>query len=157
MDHLDYQILRLLRENGRETASNIGKEIHLSVSAVLDRIKKLEDGGVIKQYTIITGDKAMGQNVAAGMDVSLEHPKYHEGFIKEICRDDNVISCCCVTGDFDFSLRLCCRSPEELEEVYRRIKSIPGVWNTRTRCILREVKNTYSALLPQEDGGQCGQ
>ena len=48
MDKTDYRILRILKENGRESASDIGKEIHLSVSAVLDRIKKLEDSGVIK-------------------------------------------------------------------------------------------------------------
>lgn len=40
MDKTDYRILRILKENGRESASDIGKEIHLSVSAVLDRIKK---------------------------------------------------------------------------------------------------------------------
>ena len=149
MDHLDYQILGLLRKNGRETASTISKEIHLSVSAVLDRIKKLEECGVIEQYTIIIGDKAMGQNVMAHMEVSLEHPKYQEKFIQEICANPNVVSCCCVTGEFDFALQLTCRDSEELEAVYRRIKEIPGVWNTRTRYVLREVKNTYSALLPQ--------
>ena len=45
MDKLDYRILNILKENGRETASDISKAIHLSVSAVLDRIKKMEEAG----------------------------------------------------------------------------------------------------------------
>ena len=52
MDKLDYKILNILKENGRETASDISKAIHLSVSAVLDRIKKMEESGIIKGYTV---------------------------------------------------------------------------------------------------------
>ncbi len=48
MDNIDYKILNILKENGREKASDISKAIHLSVSAVLDRIKKMEESGLIK-------------------------------------------------------------------------------------------------------------
>ena len=54
MDKLDYKILNILKENGRETASDISKAIHLSVSAVLDRIKKMEESGIIKGYTAVS-------------------------------------------------------------------------------------------------------
>ena len=53
MDKIDYKILKILKNNGRETASDIGKAIHLSVSAVLDRIKKLEEAGIIQGYTVM--------------------------------------------------------------------------------------------------------
>ena len=58
MDKLDYKILNILKENGRETASDISKAIHLSVSAVLDRIKKMEESGIIKGYTVRVDAKA---------------------------------------------------------------------------------------------------
>ena len=49
MDNIDLVILKILQDNGRETASSISKRIHLSVSAVLDRIHKLEENGVVKK------------------------------------------------------------------------------------------------------------
>ena len=60
MDAIDYKILKILQKNARETASNISKEIHLSVSAVIERIRKMEETGVIKEYTIIIDEKKTG-------------------------------------------------------------------------------------------------
>ena len=53
MDKIDYKILNMLKKNGRETASDISKSIHLSVSAVLERIKKMEEAGIIQGYTVM--------------------------------------------------------------------------------------------------------
>ena len=77
---LDYKILNILKENGRETASDISKAIHLSVSAVLDRIKKMEESGIIKGYTVRVDAKALGNDVTALMEISLEHPRFHDSF-----------------------------------------------------------------------------
>ena len=74
MDGIDYRILRILQEKCQETASNISKEIHLSVSAVIERIRKMEETGVIKEYTIIVNEKKTGNEMTAMMEVSLEHP-----------------------------------------------------------------------------------
>ena len=74
MDKLDYKILNILKENGRETASDISKAIHLSVSAVLDRIKKMEESGIIKGYTVRVDAKALGNDVTALMEISLSIP-----------------------------------------------------------------------------------
>ena len=65
MDGIDYRILRILQKNARETASNISKEIHLSVSAVIERIRKMEETGVIKEYTIIVNEKKTGNEMTA--------------------------------------------------------------------------------------------
>ena len=60
MDYLDQQILMKLKENARQSASDISKEIHLSVSTVIDRIRKMESSGVIESYTVITDEKKTG-------------------------------------------------------------------------------------------------
>ena len=74
MDYLDQQILMKLKENARQSASDISKEIHLSVSTVIDRIRKMESSGVIESYTVITDEKKTGNDVTALMEISLEHP-----------------------------------------------------------------------------------
>lgn len=57
------------------------QKVHLSVSAVLDRIKKMEESGLIKGYTVVVDSKAMGNDVTALMEISLEHPRYHDSIL----------------------------------------------------------------------------
>ena len=150
MDKLDYRILNILKENGRETASDISKAIHLSVSAVLDRIKKMEEAGIIKGYTVRVDAKALGNDVTALMEISLEHPRFHDSFTEVILEHPNILDCYYLTGDYDFVLKISCSSSDELESIHRTINSIPGVSATRTHFVLKEIKNVYSAI-PEEE------
>ena len=136
MDKMDYAILKSLRENARNTASTIGKEIHLSVSAVLERIRKMESTGLIKQYTIV-------------VEVSLAHPKYYESFTDSIKNSENIVSCHYVTGDYDLMLTIYCRSAEHLEQVHRMVKGHEGVTSTKTHVVLKTAKNNYCSI-PEE-------
>lgn len=146
MDGIDYKILNILQKNARETASNISKEIHLSVSAVIERIRKMEETGLIKDYTIIVDEKKTGGEMTALMEVSLEHPRFFEGFAAAIQDITSIVSCYYLTGDFDLLLKISCRNSEELEGMHRQIMSLEGVSDTRTHVVLKTVKNIYSAI-----------
>ena len=74
MDKLDYQIISELRNNARQTASDISKTIHLSVSTVIERIKKMEKSGLIEMYTAIINDEKAGNAITVMMEVSMDHP-----------------------------------------------------------------------------------
>src|SRR5471030_2031660 len=100
MDEIDYKILRCLKSNARTKASAISSEIHLSVSAVLERIHKMENNNVIKDYTIVVDQKKLGNDMSALMEVSLEHPKFYESFTAAIKNNTNIVSCYYLTGDF---------------------------------------------------------
>ena len=150
MDSIDYKILKLLQRNARETASNISKEIHLSVSAVIERLRKLEENRVIQEYTIIVDEKRTGNDMIALMEVSLEHPRYFDAFAEAIQKMDTIVSCYYQTGDFDLLLKIACRSSDELEEIHREIMSLEGVSDTRTHVVLKTVKNIYSAVRKPE-------
>lgn len=145
MDKLDYQILNELKKNARQTASDISKNIHLSVSTVIERIKKLEKSGLIQSYTAITDDAKLGNNLTVLMEISMEHPKYNAEFIREVNANPNVIACYYRTGEFDFILKICCKSSDHLEEIHSRIKDCPGIRLTRTHYVLRTVKNIHSS------------
>lgn len=140
MDAIDYKILKILQKNARETASNISKEIHLSVSAVIERIRKMEETGVIKEYTIIVDEKKTGNEMTALMEVSLEHPKFFDSFADAIQKLEYIVSCYYQTGDFDLIIRISCHSSDELEEIHRQVMSLPGVDATRTHVVLKNVK-----------------
>ena len=145
MDNLDFQILTELKTNARQTASEISKTIHLSVSTVIERIKKMEKSGLIKSYTVICDDSKLGNDITVLMEIGMEHPRFNDEFIHHIDMDPNIIACYYLTGEFDFLLKICCRSSDHLEQIHNRIKDYPGVRLTRTHYVLRTVKNIHSS------------
>jgi Lrp/AsnC family leucine-responsive transcriptional regulator len=146
MDKMDYKILKYLKLNARNKASDISKEIHLSVSAVIERIRKMERNNVIKNYTIIVDQKKLGNDMTALMEVSLEHPKFYESFATAIKNNNNIVSCYYLTGDFDFMLKIFCKSSDHLERIHREIKSLEWVSATKTHFVLKTVKNIFSVI-----------
>lgn len=146
MDKIDYKILKYLKLNARNKASDISKEIHLSVSAVLERIRKMEKNNVIKNYTIVVDQKKLGNDMTALMEVSLEHPRFYESFTAAIKNNDSIVSCYYLTGEFDFMLKIFCRSSDHLEMIHREIKSLEGVSATKTHFVLKTIKNIFSVI-----------
>ncbi|MCR4610021.1 MAG: Lrp/AsnC family transcriptional regulator [Eubacterium sp.] len=140
MDNMDIKILKSLRKNARLTASSISEEIGLSVSAVIERIKKLENSGIIKGYTIDVDQAKMGNTMVALMDVSLKHPDYYDGFVELVKENDSIEACYYQTGEFDFVLRIVTDNTEGLDNVYKVIKGYEGVANTETHIVLRTIK-----------------
>lgn len=146
MDSIDLKILRCLKANAREKASAIGDEIKLSVSAVTERIKRMEASGIIRQYTLIIDQKKIGKDVSAIMEVALDHPRYEDSFLELVEGVSSIISCFRVTGDFDYIMQIVTDSTDGLEEVYRKIRAFDGVSNTKTHLILKKLKNEHTII-----------
>lgn len=146
MDYIDYKILKELKANAREKASVISEKIGLSVSTVIDRIRKMEDSGIISGYTVKINQKKTGNDMTALMEVSLEHPKYYDEFTEMIRNNPNIVDCYYLTGEFDFILKVITDSSDSLEMIHRNIKSMDGVSATNTHFVLKSVKNEFSIL-----------
>ena len=148
MDKIDYEILSCLKENARENATNIGAKINLSTSAVIERIKKFETSGLIKQYTIVLDQQTLGGELMAFISVRLEHPKYYENFVELINSHNAISECYYIAGDFDFILKVVTKTGKTLEEILNYIKGISGVSLTRTSVVLSTNKCEV-CLLPE--------
>lgn len=140
MDKIDIKILTMLRDNARLTASAISDEISLSVSAVIERIKKLESRGVIKGYTIDIDQSKLGNNIAASMEIALKHPDYYDEFVDIVNKNPNITDCYYQTGKYDFVIHIVTDSAEGLEEVYKSVKGFEGVATTETHFVLKTIK-----------------
>ena len=140
MDQIDAKILQCLTKDARMNASQISRQVNLSLSAVLERMKKMELSGVIKGYTAVIDERKAGINVQAMISIRLEHPKYNQEFNRQMCSHENVMECFYITGDFDYIARVSTGSTEELTKVLNDIKEIPGVSLTRTYVVLENVK-----------------
>lgn len=151
MDKNDYAILEILKQNARVKASYISDQINMSVSSVIERIKKMEKAGIIKGYTTLLNEKTLNLDVSAVMEISLEHSKYYDSFITAIKKHPNIVDCYYLTGDYDFILKICCSSSAELESIHRYVKSLNGVSSTKTHFILKEIKNIYTPDLSQKN------
>ena len=148
MDKIDVSIIRCLTKDARMNASQIGAKVNLSVSAVIERMKKLEASGVIRGYTAVIDEQKAGFGTQALISVRLEHPKYNESFNKQMCAHPSVMECFYITGDFDYMARVTVGSGEELTKVLTDIKQIPGVSLTRTYVVLDNVKQS-TAVIPR--------
>ena len=146
MDATDLQIVRCLKENARMSASEISARVNMSVSAVIERIRKMEQANIIKQYTIVVDHKNIGHDVIAFVTVSLEHPNYHDKFIEAINNNNQVNECHYMTGDLDFILKIITKSINTLAENLNEIKSINGVSLTRTMVVLSTTKDDFTVI-----------
>lgn len=144
MDTIDKKILCLLQKNSRISASEISSEISLSVSAVSERLKKLETSGIIQQYTAILNPRKLNKDLTAIMFISLERPKYTDRFLEFVGQEDDILECHYLAGDFDYALKIITENTYTLENLLNRIKSVQGVQKTRTIVALSTVKNKYS-------------
>ena len=146
MDKIDLNILKCLKENSRQTASMISQSINLSVSAVIERIRKMEQKGVIQRYTVVLDEKQMGNDLTVFVSIRLEHPKYGAEFVKEVVKHPNVCECYYIAGDVDYLLKVVTDNSNNLEVVHQDIKQMPGVSWTKTLYVLSTVKNEISVL-----------
>ena len=145
MDKIDAGIIRCLTEDARMNASQIGAQVNLSVSAVIERMKKLEASGLIRGYTAVLDEKLAGFDTQALISVRLEHPKYNQSFTQQMVAHPAVMECYYITGDFDYMARVLVSSTEDLTRVLNHIKQLPGVSLTRTYVVLENCKSGIQA------------
>lgn len=146
MDNLDLKILSCLKENSRMNATAIGEKVNLSTSALLERIKKLEASGIIMKYTAIIDNEKIGKGITVFISVSLEHPKFDENFREEISKNEEIIECHYVTGDYDYMLKGITGSSQSLEKLINFVKSINGVSHTKTLVVMTTTKNEFTSI-----------
>ena len=154
LDKLDRAILRLLQLNGRETYDAIGAQVGLSPSAVLRRVKRLEEGGVIERYVALVRPEAVGLGLTAYLNVRLEkHTERHKRnpmdlFRASVATWPEVVECAALTGEMDFLLRLLV---EDMAHYSRFIMDTllkhPSVQDCKTSFVLDRVKRTTAVPL----------
>jgi Lrp/AsnC family leucine-responsive transcriptional regulator len=148
LDSLDKQILRLLLKKGRITWSDLASQLGLSAPATADRVKRLEDRGIIVGYTARLNAEFLGFDLTAFISVTLDHPRHRSAFLQQVQALDAVLECHHVTGDDDFLLKVRCRHTRALETfITDQLKAVEGVAKTRTSIVLSTLKETLAPPL----------
>jgi Lrp/AsnC family leucine-responsive transcriptional regulator len=106
VDPIDLQLIELLQVNGRATQSELAKVVGLSQPAVAERIRKLEERGVIVGYSARVDAALLGLDITAFIGVGIEHPKFFDGFTKKVKGLPEVLECHRVAGEDSYLLKV---------------------------------------------------
>ena len=137
LDDIDRHILAVLQENCKLPLAKIGERVGLSAPSVNERIRKLEENGIIRGYTAVLDARKLGKDVTAFIGVFIEHPRLIGKFERELDRLEAVQECHHVTGQHTILLKLKTDNTSKLEQLIREIRSIEGVARTETLVVLR--------------------
>ena len=155
IDKIDKLILNELIKNARESASNIADYIGMSVPAVTERIKKLQESGVIKGYSVSIDDRMIGVDVSAFITVISESSEFFEDVVNHANANQYVTKCYTTTGIGSHILYVKTENSTSLEKLLRSIQSWPGVKRTETQLILNSYKSTTPlTILKKEEANE---
>jgi Lrp/AsnC family leucine-responsive transcriptional regulator len=142
MDRIDRRILGELQEDGRMTNAQLAERVHLSPSACLRRVRRLEDEGVIEGYVMLVDQGASGRPTNIFVEITL-HSQSEEsldGFEQAVISCPEVMECYLMSGDADYLLRVAAADTADYERIHRtELARLPGVARIRTSFALRTV------------------
>lgn len=137
MDAIDLTIVRVLALDGRATFADLADRAGLSGPSVAERVRKLEERGVISGFSAIVTPAAVGLDLTAFIAVSLASPRARDAFLGAIAEIPGIVECHHVAGDDDYLLKARCAGTAGLEQlVSHRLKGIGGVARTHTTVVL---------------------
>jgi Lrp/AsnC family transcriptional regulator, leucine-responsive regulatory protein len=140
IDDIDRQILDLLQRDARMTNAAIAAQVGLAGPSVFERIRKLEQRGVIRGYTVTLDPAALGRPMTAFIRITAAFDERYESGIRAISQDPEVLECYNVAGEDCFILKTQCGSPTDLEALLGRIRSRLTVLRSVTMIALSALK-----------------
>ena len=141
MDSIDLEIIAELKKNGRLSASQISKNINLSVPTVSERMKRLEATNIIEGYTIKVNRKKNNENLLAFILVNLDGSKISEGFQKLVSSNNAILECHHIAGAYDYLLKIALEDTTALDNFLSNVlNKSNGVRNSNTIIVLSTLK-----------------
>lgn len=148
LDEIDLQILEHLQKDGRSQRNTMADIVHLSVPSVSERMRKLEERGLITGYRAILDSKKFNFDITAFVFVEVDGSDNYPKFVDAIKEEPEVQECHSITGDGSHVLKIRTENTESFEKLLSRIQSWAGVNKTRSNVVLSSFKET--TVLPIE-------
>ena len=149
LDAKDFSILALLQQNARITVKEISEKIHLSTTPVHERIKRMENDGVIKQYVTLVNHSKVKKGLMVICYVSLKAHSKNAGtkFINAINEMNEIIECYSISGEFDFMLKVV---EENMDSYYdfhvNKLSQIENIGNVQSVFVMGVIKDTVQLV-----------
>ena len=147
IDKTDISILEILQEDGRASVSDIAKVVKLSIPAAGERIKKLSEKGLLKNFVAILDHKKAGLDLTAFVFIVSEHSDHYSKFVEEANSCKAVLECHSITGGGSHILKVRVENSQALEDLLYEIQNWPGVSRTQSNLVLSTYKEETSIDL----------
>ncbi len=132
MDQTDLKIISIMQKDGRISMKELGKIVSLSPPAVAERVKRLEDIGIIERYKAVVNNTKVGKPIYVFINASIK-PEKQENFLEFAKRSEEIVECHHVTGPYSMILKAYLREMAHLEELVGKIQFFG---NTETYIIM---------------------
>lgn len=142
IDDIDIKILNVLQLKGRTKRNELAEAVGLSVPSVSERLKKLEEHGVIEGYFTKVNKHSFGLDITAYIQVSMESSKHYKDLIVKVDKIPQILECYSVLGEGSHLLKIVVKNTAALEKLLTVIQSWPGVTSTKTNFVLTTIKET---------------
>lgn len=143
LDDIDLKILDILQKNGRTKRNDLAEAVQLSLPSVSDRLKKLEDSGVITGYYATVDPKKLGKDITAFIFVTVDSSKHYASFLEHARQVGDILECHAITGEGSHLLKVRTANTNSLEKLLAKIQAWTGVTSTRTHLVLSTSKETF--------------
>jgi Lrp/AsnC family transcriptional regulator, leucine-responsive regulatory protein len=151
LDEIDLKILAILQLNGRITNVQLSQEIGLSPAPTLERVRKLEQHGYIKDYHALLNPERLGLNVMIFIEVSLNLHKDSsiDNFMEEIAKIPEVVECYQITGGADFLMKIYAENINNYQRIIvDKLAKLADVGKLQSKVVLNAVKDTTALPIP---------
>jgi Lrp/AsnC family transcriptional regulator, leucine-responsive regulatory protein len=149
LDKKDLEILKYLQQNARMTVREISDKVHLSTTPVHERIRRMEESGVITQYVTLVNAAKIGKGLMVICYVSLKQHSKNAGskFIKSVLEMNEVLECLTISGEFDFMLKVVTENMDSYYDFHvNRLSEIENVGNVQSVFVMGVIKQTHQVV-----------
>ncbi|GGW64637.1 AsnC family transcriptional regulator [Winogradskyella epiphytica] len=149
-DSIDKKLLKLLQSDSKQTNKALAHALGLSVTAVYERIKKLESNGVINKYVALVDKKSVDKDFVAFCNIKLiQHTQeYVVKFEREVAKLEEVLECYHISGDYDYLIKVLVEDMEEFRNfMVKKLTKIDHIGSTYSMFMINEVKHTTAITL----------
>lgn len=150
LDSIDKKLLNYLQEDSKQTNKELSHKLNLSVTAVYERIKKLERLGIISQYVALVNKKSVDKAFVTFCSIKLvQHSKdYVVKFEKEVAKLNEVLECYHISGDYDYLLKVIVADMDEFRDfMVKKLTNISHIGSTHSAFMINEVKHTTAIMV----------
>ncbi|MFN7099619.1 MAG: Lrp/AsnC family transcriptional regulator [Flavobacterium sp.] len=150
LDVIDKKILELVQNDSKKTTKELSIKLNLSVTAVYERVRKLEREGIIEKYVAIVNKSKVEKGFLVFCHLKLiQHSRdYIQIFEKEVAELSEVVECYHVSGDYDYILKIVVKDMEAYRQfLINKLTSLSHIGSTHSTFMIDEIKNTTQIVL----------
>jgi Lrp/AsnC family transcriptional regulator, leucine-responsive regulatory protein len=142
LDDIDLTIIEILQKNGRTRRNELAETVGLSIPSVSERLRKLEEQGIILGYCAYLDPKKIGKDITAFIVVTVDSSKHYISFLEHTRTNDEILEVHSVTGSGTHLLKIRTENTSTLEKLLSKIQAWNGVVQTTTSVVLSTLKET---------------